>query len=104
MTGFDDRKDAMESKYAHEEKLGFELEAKTAKIFGLWAAAKLGLEGPDALTYAGEVIAANLDEAGFEDMIRKVMADFQEKGIEISHHLLSTQVEVALAEAQKSMG
>lgn len=104
MTGFDDRKDAMESKYAHDQKLGFELEAKCSKIFGLWAASQLGLEGKDAQTYAGEVVGTNLDEPGFDDIIRKVMKDFEAKGIEVSHHMLSVQVERALAEAQKSVG
>ncbi|MCD8496754.1 MAG: DUF1476 domain-containing protein [Alphaproteobacteria bacterium] len=103
MTGFNDRKDAFEGKYAHEEKLSFELEAKTAKLFGLWAAEKLGLEGADAQTYAGEVVAANLEEAGFTDIIRKVSMDFEAKGIEISQHMIEVEVDKALTAAQKEL-
>lgn len=103
MTTFDDRKDAFENKYAHEQKLGFEVEAKTSKIFGLWAAAQLGLSGADAQTYAGEVVAANLDEPGFDDIIRKVRADFDAKELTISDHMIRTELDKALAEARKQI-
>lgn len=104
MTGFNDRKDAFESKYAHEEKLGFELEAKCAKIFGLWAADRLGLEGADAQTYASEVVTANLDKPGFGDMIEKVKQDLDAKGVTMSLHMLELEVDKAVAAAQKAMG
>lgn len=104
MTGFNDRKDAFESKYAHEEKHSFELEAKCAKIFGLWAAGLLGLEGADAQTYAGEVVTANLDRPGLEDMIEKVQGDFAQKGVEISRHLIDVEVEKALIAARTALG
>lgn len=104
MTGFNDRKDAFESKYAHEEKHSFELEAKCAKIFGLWAAGKLGLEGADAQTYAGEVVTANLEKPGLDDMIDKVEADFKQKGIDLSRHMLDLEVEKALIAARTALG
>jgi hypothetical protein len=103
MTGFNDRKDAFESKYAHEEKHSFEMEAKCAKIFGLWVANKLGLEGPDAQTYANEVVTANLEKPGLEDMIEKVQKDLEIKGVTISRHLLDVEVEKALVAAQKAL-
>ncbi|MFN3700091.1 MAG: DUF1476 domain-containing protein [Alphaproteobacteria bacterium] len=103
MTGFDDRKDAMERKYAHEEKMSFEIEARTSKLFGLWAAEQMGITGADADVYAKEVVIANLEEAGFDDIIRKVRADFDAKGIEMTDHMMQTQVELAHQEARKQI-
>ena len=59
----EDRKDAFEKKYAHDQELMFKVEARTSKLFGLWVAEQIGLSGPDADTYAKEVVAANLEEA-----------------------------------------
>ena len=103
MSGLNDRGDALEKKYAHEEKIGFEVEARCSKLFGLWAAEKLGLEGADAQTYAGQVVAANLEEPGFEDVIRKVRADFDAKSLDISDHLMRSELDKALAEARKQL-
>jgi len=103
MTGIDDRRDAFESKYAHDEKMSFDVEARCSKLFGLWAASQLGLEGAEADSYAKEVVMANLEEPGFDDIIRKVRADFDQKGVEISDHVMQNQVEKALVEAQKQL-
>ncbi len=89
MSSFDDRKDAFEKKFAHDEELAFKVEARTCKLFGLWAAEQLGLEGADADAYAREVIGANLEEPGFDDVKRKHVIDnmlekyFQEAKIQI---------------------
>ncbi|MCB1531746.1 MAG: DUF1476 domain-containing protein [Alphaproteobacteria bacterium] len=101
MSGFDDREKAYENKYAHEEKLGFDIEAKCSKIFGLWAAAQLGLEDADAKTYAMDVVESNLEEPGFDDVLRKVRADFDDKGLDISDHIMKVELDKALSEAKK---
>jgi hypothetical protein len=103
MTGFEDREKAFENRYAHQEKLSFEVEARCCKLFGLWAAEKLGLEGPDAHTYALEVVESNLEEAGFEDVLRKVRADFEDKSVEVSDHIMRTQLDQCLNEAKKQI-
>lgn len=103
MTTFDDREKAFEGRFAHQEKLDFAAEAKTSKIFGLWAAGKLGLSGADAQTYAQSVVAANLEEKGFEDILRKVRKDFEAKGIEVSDHMMHVELDKALAEARKQV-
>lgn len=103
MTGFDDRRDAMEKKYAHNDKLQFDIEARTSKLFGLWIAEKLHLSGSEAEIYAKEVVMANLDEPGFDDVLRKVRGDLQAKGIEISEHVLEVELEKAQTEAQKQI-
>ena len=80
MTTFDDREKGYEGKFVHEEKLDFAVEARLSKLYGLWAAEKLGLTDADAETYAGQVVTANLEEPGFDDILRKVRKDFDEKG------------------------
>jgi len=101
MTTFDKREAGFENKFAHEEQMDFTLEAKACKIFGLWVAEQLGLEGDDAKTYAAEVVSSNLEEAGFEDVYRKVRPDLEEKGIEISDHMLHTEMDKAVAQARE---
>jgi hypothetical protein len=103
MTAFDDRKDAFERKYAHDEKLGFDVEARCSKLFGLWIAEKLGLSGAEASAYALEVVESNLEEPGFDDVLRKVRGDLEGKGLEISDHMLHIELDKALAEAKKQI-
>ena len=103
MTTFEDREKAFENKYAHEEKLGFDIEARCSKLFGLWAAQQMGLEGADAATYAMEVVESNLDEPGFQDVLRKVRTDFNDKKIEISDHLMRVELDKALEEAKRQI-
>lgn len=103
MTGFDDRKKAYEAKYAHEEKVGFDVEARCSKLYGLWAAEQLGLDGANADTYAMEVVEANLEEPGFDDVLRKVRADFEEKNLDISDHVMKVELDKALEEGKRQI-
>lgn len=103
MSSFDEREKAFENQYSHQEKLDFAVEARCSKLFGLWVAEQLGLSGDDAKTYAGEVVSSNLEEAGFEDIIRKVRTDLDEKKIEISDHVLRLELDKALATAKKQL-
>ena len=103
MTGLDDRKDAMEAKFAHDEQLDFATEARCCKLFGLQIAEKLGLEGEEAESYSMDVVAANLEEPGFEDVFRKVRPDLEAKGVEMSDHTLNVTIEECLAEARKQL-
>ncbi|MCK0138900.1 DUF1476 domain-containing protein [Aliiroseovarius sp. F47248L] len=75
MTTFDDRENAFEAKFAHDEEMQFKAEARANKKLGLWAAEKLGKSGDDALAYASEVIKSDFEEAGHEDVVRKVTGD-----------------------------
>ena len=80
MTTFDDRKDAFEKKFAHDEELRFKATARRNKLLGLWAAQQLGKTGPDAETYAKSVVMADFEEAGDDDVFRKVRADLEASG------------------------
>ena len=76
MSTFDQRKDAFENKFAHDEELRFKASARRNKLLGLWAAEKLGKSGAEADAYAKSVVVADFEEAGDEDVVRKVKADF----------------------------
>ncbi|AWM88452.1 DUF1476 domain-containing protein [Microvirga sp. 17 mud 1-3] len=80
MTAFDERKDAFEKKFAHDEELRFKATARRNKLFGLWVAAQLGKTGADAEEYAKSVVLADFEEAGDADVIRKVRADLEAAG------------------------
>lgn len=80
MTTFKDRKNAFESKFAHDEDLRFKAIARRNKLFGLWAARQLGQSGADAETYAKSVVRADFEEAGDEDVLRKVRKDLEAAG------------------------
>lgn len=75
MTTFDERESAFEGKFAHDAEMQFKAEARRNKLLGLWAAGLLGKTDDAALDYAREVIKADFQEAGDEDVFRKVSAD-----------------------------
>jgi len=75
MTTFKKREQAFESKYAHDAEMQFKANARCHKLLGLWAAGKLGKSGDEADAYAKEVIVSDLEEAGHEDVVRKLVAD-----------------------------
>ena len=82
MSTFDDRENAFENKFAHDAEMQFKAEARRNKLLGLWAAELLGKSGADADAYAKEVIASDFEEAGDEDVYRKVSGDLGDKASE----------------------
>ena len=82
MTTFDDRENAFESKFAHDAEMQFRAEARRNKLTGLWAAGLLGKSDADAAAYAAEVVAADFEEAGDDDVVRKLVADLGAKSNE----------------------
>ena len=86
MTTFDKRKDAFESKFAHDEETRFKVMARRNKLLGLWAAELLGKSGEEAEAYARTVVAADFEEAGDEDVFRKVRQDFDAGGVQQPDH------------------
>ncbi len=101
--GFDDRKKAYEEKFAHDEELRFKAEARRNKLLGLWVAELLGLSGAEAEAYAKEVVMADLQEPGSEDVFRKVRADLDAKGVDISDHRIRHRMEELLVEAMEQI-
>lgn len=81
-TTFDQRKEDFEKKFAHDEELRFKAMARRNKLLGLWAADILGKAGADAEAYAKEVVLADFEHAGDDDVLRKVVQDLAGKGID----------------------
>jgi hypothetical protein len=81
MTTFDKREEGFEKKFAMDEELRFKASARRNKLLGLWAAEKLGITGADADAYSKEVVLADFEEAGDDDVFRKVRKDFDAKGV-----------------------
>jgi hypothetical protein len=81
MTTFDKREEGFEKQFAHDEELRFKATARRNKLLGLWAAEKMGLTGPQADAYAKEVVMSDFEEAGDEDVFRKIRKDFDAKGV-----------------------
>ncbi|RCS24404.1 DUF1476 domain-containing protein [Phyllobacterium salinisoli] len=103
MTGMDDRKDAFENKFAHDAELKFKAEARRNKLLGLWAAEKLGKTGDEAAAYAREVVAADFEEAGDEDVFRKVRGDFDAAGVGETDQQIRRTMEELLREAVRQI-
>ena len=82
MTTFDDRENAFESKFAHDADMQFKAEARRNKLLGLWAAGLLGKLGDDANAYATEVVKSDFEEAGDDDVFRKISGDLGDKASE----------------------
>lgn len=101
--GFKDREKAFEEKWAHDEDLRFKVEARRAKLVGLWAAGEMGLSGADADAYARSVVEADMSEAGDEDVFRKVRADFDAKSIARSDHLIRSKMAELLDVAKEQV-
>ena len=103
MSSFDDRESAFENKFALDEALMFKTEARCCKLFGLWLAEKLGLEGDDANAYASNIVGANLEEPGFEDVKRAIAPDIAEKNIDLSEADVDKKLTEFFIEAQKQI-
>ena len=99
MSSFDKREEGFEKKFALDEEQKFKAEARRNKLLGLWAAEKLGITGDAAGAYAKEVVAADFEEAGDQDVARKVMGDLTAKGVAITDAQLRLKMDELMATA-----
>ena len=83
MTTFQDRERDFEKRFQHDEELRFKANARRNKMLGLWAAEKLGMSGAEAEAYAKEVVMSDFEEPGDDDVLRKVLSDFEAKGVDM---------------------
>ena len=99
MTTFDKREEAFEKQFAHDEELRFKATARRNKMLGLWAAAKLGLTGADADSYALSVVMSAFEESAAHDVMRKIRKDFDAKDVAQSDHQIVRQMTELMAKA-----
>lgn len=103
MSKFDEREKGFENKFAHDQEFEFKAVARRNKLLGLWLAGQFGLSGEDADAYAKEVVAADFEEAGHDDVVRKVMGDIERHGAGISEHTVRVEMDRLLAEARAQL-
>ncbi|MBN9671282.1 DUF1476 domain-containing protein [Roseibium aggregatum] len=103
MSTFDKREQGFENKFAHDEELRFKANARRNKLLGLWAAGLLGYEGEKADEYAKEVVRADFEEPGDEDVFRKIRADLDAGNVDQSDHQIRRTMEELMAEAVKQL-
>jgi len=101
MTQFNDREKAFENMYARDQEMQFKIVARRNRLLGHWAAKKMGLTEAEAEAYAKEVIRADFEEAGDEDVIRKLLGDLTSAGIEIDDAAIREALEHKTVEARR---
>ena len=99
MANFKDREKGFEAKFKRDEEFRFRVTARRNKLLGLWAAEKMGLSGDAAETYGKDVVKADFDEPGDDDVLRKVLGDLQAKGVDASEHLVRKHMDELMATA-----
>lgn len=102
-TTFDKREEGFEKKFAHDEELKFKATARRNKLLGMWAAQKLGMSGADAEAYAKEVVTADFEESGDNDVFRKIRKDFDGKKVVVADAEIRKMMDDFLSQAVAQM-
>ena len=103
MTDFRDRESAEEAKFAFDEDTLFRITARRNKLLGHWAAEKMGLSAVEAEGYAKAVVQADFEEAGDEDVIRKLLGDLVSAEVDIDEAAVRSAVDAKMIEARRAL-
>lgn len=103
MTTFDDREKAFEAKFARDEEMNFRVIARRNKLVGQWAAEKMGLTPEETDAYAKAVVQADFEEAGDEDVIRKLLGDLVSAGVDIDDAGVRLALDQKLVDARRQL-
>ena len=103
MTTFDDREKAFEAKHVRDEDMAFRVIARRNRLVGQWAAAKMGLTPEETDAYAKAVVQADFEEAGDEDVIRKLVSDLLAAGVDVDESEVRRAVEEQTVEARRQL-
>ena len=103
MSGFNDREKGFEKKFEHDQELAFKAKVRRNKLFGLWLGERMGLSEAEAASYAKEVIEADLEEPGDEDVLRKVTKDLDAKGKSLAREQLIAERQRLEIQARKEI-
>lgn len=101
MGSFEDREKAFETKFARDEELQFKITARRNRLVGQWAAEKMGLTPEETDAYAKEVVAADFEEAGDEDVIRKLQGDLVSAGTDVTDADIRAALDEKMVEARR---
>ncbi len=103
MTSFDDRERAFETKFARDEEMAFRVTARRNKLVGQWAAGKMGLTPEETDAYAKAVVQADFEEAGDEDVMRKLIGDLTAAATDIAEADVRRAMDEAMVEARRQL-
>ena len=103
MTVFDEREKSYESKYKNDQERLFRITSRRNRLLGLWAASKFNLSDNRALDYAKEVVMSDFEEPGDADVVRKVLADFAEHGVDMDERRLRREMMRLMEEAERQL-
>ena len=103
MTQFDDRQRAFESKFAHDEEMKFRITARRNRLLGEWAARQMGLSEAETAAYAKDVVRSDFEEAGDHDVVRKVLGDLTNAGIDIEEAAIRDALSDKEVEARRQI-
>ena len=103
MTDFNDRERAEEAKFAHDEEMMFRVHARRNKLVGIWAAEKMSLSPEEAESYAKGVVQADFEEAGDEDVVRKLLGDLVSAGVDVDEAQVRAAMDEKMVEARRSL-
>ena len=101
MSKFDEREKSFEKKFQMDEELQFKIAARSNKYLGKWASSKLGKNEVETQNYIHEIIKADMEESGNEDVFRKVQKDFKSASISVEDNEIRNQMEKALSRAKE---
>jgi hypothetical protein len=101
MTNFQDREKAFENKFAHDQETQFKVTARRNRLTGEWAARLMGLTAEETDAYAKEVVAADFEEAGDDDVIRKLLGDLTSAGVEANDAMIRAALDTNMVEARR---
>lgn len=103
MTDFNDRERAEEAKFARDEDMHFRVQAHRNRLLGQWAAERMGLSAVEAEAYAKAVVQADFEEAGDEDVVRKLLGDLVSAGLDLSEADIRAALEAKSVEARRQL-
>lgn len=103
MNTFDDRQRGEETKFARDEEMLFRVHARRNRLLGTWAAERMKLDPAETEAYAKSVVQADFEEAGDEDMIRKILGDLVSAGVDTTEAEVRMAMDAKAVEARRQL-
>ncbi len=103
MTTFDDREKAFEAKFVRDEEMMFRVHARRNRLLGVWAAERMGLDAAETEAYAKSVVQADFEEAGDEDVVRKLLGDLTSAGVDIDEAEIRAALDAKSVDARRQL-
>ena len=103
MTTFDERERAFEAGFAHDQEMAFRVIARRNRLLGVWAAEKMGLTPAETDAYARAVVQAEFEEAGDEDVVRKLLGDLTSAGVDVDEASIRVELDLKTIDARRQL-